>query len=335
VAAAALAVAAADADGGRRSAMTKRNGWPLTILAANLCLAVVRISPLSAAEPPHSFATPEDAAAAFVAAVRDHNETDLRAILGPDADRVIDSGDRYADEERERRFVALYDEKHTISQTAPGHADLSVGPDDWPLPIPLVEANGHWTFDTKAGAQTIVDRRIGHYELSAIRTLLACIDAQHEYYDREKQATGTGVYATRLLSKPGQRDGLYWPVADGENESPLGPLVDAARDAGYPGELVRGRPIPYEGYYFHILTAQGSNADGGAKSFIHAGRMTEGFAFVAWPAVFGSSGIMTFIAGPDGNVYQKDMGPETTRLAPEMTTFDPDLSWSRVDLTND
>jgi hypothetical protein len=327
--------AVVDADGGRRSAMTRRNGWPLTILAANLWLAVVLASPSSAAEPQRSFTSPEEAATAFATALRDHNESELHAILGPDADRVIDSGDRYADEERERRFVALYDEKHAINKTSADHADLSVGPDDWPLPIPIVEANGHWTFDTKAGAQTIIDRRIGRNELSAIRTLLACIDAEHDYFDRTKQATGTGVYAMHLLSKPGEKDGLYWRVADGETESPLGPLVDAAEDAGYPGDAVRGKPIPYEGYYFHILTAQGSNADGGAKSYLHAGRMTGGFAFVAWPAVFGSSGIVTFIAGPDGNVYQQDLGPETARLASAITTFDPDLSWSRVDLTND
>jgi hypothetical protein len=272
---------------------------------------------------------------AFVAALRDNREADLRAILGPDADRVIDSGDRYADRELHQHFVALYDEKHTINQKTPGSAELDVGPNDWPLPIPLIESNGRWTFDTEAGAQTIVDRRIGRNELSAIRTLLAIVDAQHDYFERAKQATGTGVYATRLVSTPGHRDGLYWLVVEGETESPLGPLIDAAQDAGYPGELVGGKPIPYEGYYFRILKEQGPNGDGGAKSYIQSGRMVGGFALIAWPAQFNSSGIMTFIVGPDGDVYQKDLGRETARIASQVTAFDPDLTWSRVDVTND
>ena len=325
-------------DGGRRSVMGTLKGWPRTILVASLLLAFAQVSSLNATETQktqRSFASPEDASAAFVAALRSHNDTELRAILGPEADRVIDSGDRYADRELHDRFVALYDQKHTINQKSPMLAELDVGPDDWPLPIPIVASDGRWTFDTKAGAQTIVDRRIGRNELSAIRTLLACVDAQRDYFDRAKQATGTGVYATRLLSTPGHQDGLYWPVAAGETESPLGPLIDAAQDAGYPGELVNGKPIPYEGYYFRILKAQGPSGDGGAKSFIQSGHMTGGFALVAWPAVFQSSGIMTFVAGPDGDVYQKDLGPETARIASQMATFDPDLTWSRVDMTND
>ena len=136
------------------------------------------------------------------------------------------------------------------------------------MPIPLVETNGRWTFDTKAGAQTVIDRRIGRNELAAIRTLLASVDAQHDYFERAKQANGSGEYAARLVSTPGRRDGLYWPVAEGEAESPLGPLIDAAQDAGYPGELVSGKPIPYEGYYFRILKAQGPNGDGGARSYV-------------------------------------------------------------------
>ena len=203
------------------------------------------------------------------------------------------------------------------------------------MPIPLGENKGRWTFDTEAGAQTIVDRRIGRNELSAIRTLLACVDAQHDYFDLIKDAKGSGEYAERVVSTPGRRDGLYWPVAEGETESPLGPLIDAAQASGYPGELVGGKPIPYEGYYFRIIKTQGPNGDGGAKSYIQSGRMIGGFALIAWPAVFESSGIMTFIVGPDGDVYQKDLGPKTVRIAAEMTTFDPDLTWSRVAVTND
>jgi Protein of unknown function (DUF2950) len=333
VVAAAAAVVAAG--GVRRSSMRMPKSWPCSVLAATLWFAVAQAAPTSAPEPQRSFASAEEAVSAFVAALRGHQEADLRAILGPEGDRVIDSGDRYADRELHQRFIALYDEKHAIDQTPPGHAELDVGPNDWPMPIPLVENNGRWTFDTKAGAQTVIDRRIGRNELSAIRTLLACADAQHDYFDRAKQANGSGEYAARLVSKPGQQDGLYWPAAEGEAESPLGPLIDAARDAGYPGELVGGKPIPYEGYYFRILKAQGPDGDGGAKSYVQSGHMTGGFALIAWPAVFESSGIMTFIIGPDGDVYQQDLGPETAHVAAAMTTFDPDLTWSRVAMTND
>jgi hypothetical protein len=315
--------------------MRMPNLWLSSIAATMVCLGIAQAAPPNAPEAQRGFASPEAAVTAFVAALRGHNEADLRAILGPEADRVIDSRDRYADQELHRHFVSLYDQKHAIDLKAPGRAELDVGPNDWPLPIPLVRSEGRWTFDTKAGAQTIIDRRIGRNELSAIRTLFACADAQRDYFNRVKQANGTGVFATRLVSTPGQRDGLYWPAGEGESESPLAPLIDAAQDAGYPGELVSGKPIPYEGYYFRILSRQGPNADGGTKSFVHSGRMTGGFAFIAWPAVFESTGIMTFIAGPDGDVYQKDLGPETARIAPETTTFDPDLSWSRVDVTTE
>jgi hypothetical protein len=309
--------------------------WPCSILAVIVWFTVAQAAPASAPVPQRNFASTEEAVSALVTALRDHKEPDLRAILGPEGDRVIGSGDRYADRELHRRFVALYDEKHSIAQTSPGHAELDVGPDDWPMPIPLVEDNGRWTFDTKAGAQTVIDRRIGRNELSAIRTLLASVDAQHDYFDRAKQTNGSGEYAMRLVSTPGRRDGLYWPATEGEAESPLGPLIDAAQDAGYPGELVSGKPIPYEGYYFRILKAQGPNGDGGARSYVLSGRMTSGFALIAWPAVFESSGIMTFIVGPDGDVYQKDLGPETARIAAAMTTFDPNLTWSRVAMTNE
>ena len=314
--------------------MTTRKRWPCATIAI-LWFNSAQAAPPSPPEPQRSFPSAEEAVNAFVATLRNHQEADLQAILGPDAERVISSGDRYADQELQQLFVALYDHKHAIQKTSEGHAELDVGPDNWPLPIRIVESNGRWTFDTKAGEQTIVDRRIGRNELRAIRTLLACVDAQRDYFDRTRQAMGTGVYATHLLSTPGRQDGLYWPVADGETESPLGSLVGAAQEAGYPGEFVGGNQIPYEGYYFRILTAQGPSGDGGAEDYIKSAQMTGGFAFVAWPARFESSGIMTFIVGPDGDVYQKNLGPDTARIAAEMTTFDPDLTWAGITLTNE
>jgi hypothetical protein len=314
--------------------MPIRTSFPIAILIVGLTLAL----PAGAAAPPppqRDFASAEEAATALVAALRDQKEADLRAILGPDADRLIDTGDPYNDREIQQRFVALFDQKHAIGQPSPGQAELDVGPDDWPLPIPIVQDNGRWRFDTKAGAQEIIDRRIGRNELSAIRTLLACIDAEQDFFARAKQTTGTGVYTARLASTPGKQDGLYWPVAEGETESPLGPLVDTAEGQGYPGELIGGKPDPYEGYFFRILTAEGSNANQGAKSYIRSGKMTGGFAFVAWPSRYETSGIMSFIAGPDGDVYQKDLGPDTASAAAAIKTFDPDLSWTRVEETKD
>jgi hypothetical protein len=315
--------------------MTTRTSGPSLALAAVLLLGAAQAAPSNAPTPQRSFASAEEAATTFVAALRDNQRSDLRAILGPGADGVLDSGDPYAGQKIYRRFVALYDEKHVIKNTTDGHAELDVGPNDWPMPIPLVESGTRWTFDTKAGAQTIIDRRVGRNELSAIRTLLACVDAQNDYFARAQQTSGIGAYALRILSTPGQRDGLYWPVTGDEPESPLGPLIAAAQDAGYPGDVSGGKPIPYEGYYFHILEAQGPNGDGGAKSYMRSGRMTGGFAFVAWPATYKSSGIVTFIAGPDGDVYQKNLGPDTARTAAAMTTFDPDVTWTRVAMTND
>jgi hypothetical protein len=312
--------------------MTMLKRW-LGATVAILWFSIAQAAPPSM--PQRSFPSAEEAANAFAASLRNHQEADLWAILGPNAEHVISSGDRYADQELQQFFVTLYDQKHTIQQTSPGRAELDIGADDWPLPIPIVESNGRWTFDTKAGEQTIIDRRIGRNELRAIRTLLACVNAQRDYFDRARQATDIGVYATKLLSTPGHQDGLYWPVAEGETESPLGPLVDAAQEAGYPGESVGGNQIPYEGYYFRILTTQGPNSDGGAKNYIQSGQMTGGFALVAWPARFESSGIMTFVVGPDGEIFQKDLGPDTARIAAEMTTFDPDLTWAHIALTDD
>jgi Protein of unknown function (DUF2950) len=314
--------------------MTMQQRWPSATIAI-LWFSIAHAAPPSTPEPQRSFPSAQEAANALVTTLRNQQETDLRAILGPDAERVISSGDRYADQELQQLFVDLYDQKHAIQQTSEGRAELNVGPDNWPLPIPIVESDGRWTFDTKAGEQTIVDRRIGRNELRAIRTLLACVDAQHDYFNRARQTTGTGVYTTRLLSTPEHQDGLYWPVAEGETESPLGPLVEAAQDAGYPGELIGGNQNPYEGYYFRILTAQGPNGEGGAKSYIRSGQMSDGFALVAWPARFALSGIMTFIVGPDGDVYQKNLGPDTARIVASMTTFDPDLTWAGITLTNE
>ena len=198
---------------------------------------------------------------------------------------------------------------------APTRTVLDIGTNDWQLPIPLVRRDSRWYFDSREGAQEIVDRRIGGNEIAAIRVSLAYVDAQNDYFERKKQQTGTGEYAQRLVSTPGKHDGLYWPAEDGQEDSPLEPLVAQARDEGYPGEMTRQKPVPYQGYFFRILYSQGAEAPGGAKNYVRNGSMTGGFALVAWPAIYGSSGIMSFIVNQDGIVFQKDFGPETARIA--------------------
>jgi hypothetical protein len=210
---------------------------------------------------------------------------------------------------------------------------LNVGKNDWPMPIPLVKQSAVWHFDTPAGAQEIINRRIGRNEIAAIRVSVSYVYAQMDYFARSKQATGTGEYAQRLVSTPDKHDGLYWPAAAAELVSPLASLVDQAIEEGYHGELVSGKPIPYQGYYFHILKAQGDSAPGGAKDYVTGGKMTGGFALVAWPANYGVSGIMTFLVDQDGVVFQKDLGTSTAALAGRTARFDPDLSWARVDIS--
>jgi hypothetical protein len=212
--------------------------------------------------------------------------------------------------------------------------ELDVGNNDWPLPIPIVQADGRWRFDTRAGAQEIIDRRIGRNELAAIRVALAYADAQKDYFARMKQQTGTGYYAERLISSPGHQDGLYWPTTAENSASPFGAVVAQAEQEGYAGAFVGGKPLPYQGYYFRVLKGQGPDAPGGAMSYVKLGRMTDGFALIAWPAVHGSSGLTTFEIGQEGIVFQKDLGAATGRTAAAISQFNPDLTWARVEVTN-
>ncbi len=281
-----------------------------------------------------TFATPDEATAALLDAVKRGDLKRIYAVLGPGSGPLVDSGDQNADSANRQKFVAEYEAQHKLVEVGPGRDILNVGTSGWPMPIPVVQVAGRWHFDAGAGAQELINRRIGRNEIAAIRVALTFVDAQAAYFEQSKQPGGTGEYAQRLISRPQQRDGLYWPAMAGEPESPFGPLVAQAVDEGYPGDIVSGRQIPYQGYFFKILKAQGTNAPGGAKDYIEKGRMVGGFALVGWPASYGSSGIMTFQVDQDGTVFQKDLGKATTAAAAAMTRFDPDLSWARVDVTN-
>ncbi len=281
------------------------------------------------------FDTPDAAVAALLKANQDNDVAALSAIFGPSGDKLVVSGDAVADSAARKRFVDSYTASHALTPSQDGRMTLVIGPNAWPVPIPLEQVDGRWRFDAGQGAQDIVDRRIGRNELMTIRTLLAAVAAEKDYFDRVQRGTGTGAYAQRMLSTPGKQDGLYWDVATGEAPSPLGPLIAQVESEGYPGATgAHGKPTPYQGYFYHMLKAQGLDAPGGAKNYVHDGSMTEGFAFVAWPAIYGSSGIMTFLVDQDGTVFQKNLGRDTAKIVGGMTNFNPDFTWARIDISD-
>ncbi len=278
--------------------------------------------------PQHEFAGADDAVQALVAATRSGEPTRLLDVLGPRGARLIYSGDPTADREGREHFLAAYDDSHHLEYDGVDQAVLLVGAVAWPLPIPLVHNAHGWRFDTQAGEQQIIDRRVGRNELTVIRVCRAYVEAQREYADLQSSSDRVRQYAQRFLSHSGQRDGLYWPVKDGEAESPLGPLIAQARVEGYPTEHTSGKRRPYYGYYYRILTRQGSHALGGTKNYIAAdGRMTAGFALLAYPAVYGNSGIMTFMVNQNGIVREKNLGAHTLEIAGGIEDYDPDTSW--------
>jgi hypothetical protein len=272
-----------------------------------------------------SFKSPEEAAEALTAAAKSGSNADILRVLGANGEDIIDSGDDVADTEARQRFLAAYQAKHSVNLEG-DKAVLTLGPDDFPFPIPLTHNKVGWQFDTGAGRLEILYRRIGQNELDAMQTCLAYVDAQNEYADKDRTGAGPGIYAQRIVSSAGQKDGLYWP-SDG-NDSPLGELAARASAEGY---KAGSEPRPYHGYYYRILTQQGSNAPGGTLNYVVKGRMIGGFALVAYPAEYGNSGIMTFVVNHVGTVYQKDLGERTTRIAKQMTSFDPDQSWKKVE----
>jgi len=274
-----------------------------------------------------TFTSPEQAVDSLLTAVRAGNKGDLLRILGPEGKKLISSGDPVADGQARDKFVAKADEGKKVVKEGDARAILVVGKDEWPLPIPIVKQDSGWHFDTKAGAQEIVDRRIGANELNAIEVCRAYVDAQTDYAMKDRNNDGFKEYAQKFVSSPGKHDGLYWPAQAGEEESPMGPLAASARAEGYGSTHVEGKRTPYYGYYYRILKAQGKSAPGGAVDYVVKGHMIGGFALVAFPAEYGVSGIMSFIVSYDGVVYQKDLGPSTAKIAGAMTRFDPDPTW--------
>ena len=304
---------------------------PLRTLARlTAAAAFVLCATASIASAQQSFKTPDEAVSALVAAAKAGDRKALLTVLGAAGEDIVSSGDEVADEGVRKEFVAAYDEKHEIHPEG-DHATLIIGKDDFPLPIPLVRKGDAWSFDTAAGRLEVLYRRVGANELDTIQAALAYVDAQNEYADKD-HGDGVGVYAQRIISQPGKKDGLYWPATAGEQESPLGDLMAAATAEGYRARG-GGARTPFHGYYYKILTRQGPAATGGVLDYVVKGKMIGGFGLVAWPAEYGNSGVMTFIVNHTGTVYEKDLGARTAQVAGGMTAFNPDDSWKKVDAT--
>jgi hypothetical protein len=301
----------------------------LGLVAITIALAGLAGSgaPASGAGAQRRFESLEDATQALIGALRGGDQKALTAILGDGSQGLVSSGDPVRDKTARDRFVADYDAKHHL-EAGGGKVVLVVGQDEFPFPIPIVPDGPAWRFDTVAGREEILNRRIGQNELNTIQVCLAYVDAQREYYARDPDNNGLLQYARAFGSTAGRRDGLYWPTKPGERPSPLGPLVVRARGEGY--SKTRAAPIPYWGYYYRILTAQGKDAPGGAYDYLAHGRMIGGFALVAYPAQYGASGVMTFIVNHDGVVYQKDLGPKSASIARAMKEFNPDSTWKKI-----
>ena len=266
---------------------------------------------------------------AFAAAVRNHDESAMLAILGPSAKDLISSGDPVADRNKQDTFSLNYIGLHQFAAASDGRTFLYIGPNNWPTPIPLQKnASSQWYFDSDYGRQEILYRRIGANELNVIKVCGAIVEAQRDYYNAFHDGASVHQYAQRFRSSPGTQDGLYWDVKPGAQppESPLGPLVAQAAAEGYQHHT-SDEPHPFHGYVYRLLTSQGPNAPGGATNYIIDGKMTGGFALVAYPVKYRDSGVMTFIVNQDGQVYQKDLGPDTAQIATDMVAYDPDASW--------
>ncbi len=312
-----------------------REGRPVFDTGAVMALALV-MTLFLALSPSHAktagqkhFPSPKDAVEAMADALRVNDNRALRAIFGPAGRDLIFSGDEVADKRHREHFLKLYDEKNRLERVGDRKALLFVGNEEWPLPFPIIGKGKSWFFNVKAGREEILDRRIGANELDVIQVCLAYVDAQREYALGNLKQTGLAGYARKFMSEPGTQDGLYWDAPEGEQPSPLGAFVTAARAEGYKGAQSEGHP--YHGYYYKILTAQGKNAPGGAYDYIVDGRMLGGFALVAYPARYGNSGIMTFMVNHDGVVYQKNLGRETEKTARGIKLFNPDGTWERAE----
>jgi hypothetical protein len=276
-----------------------------------------------------AFATAEEAVEALLNAVRSDTADDLLALFGPQGRELLESSDLATFRHNRQVFRVAARERWQLVDEGANRKTLVIGYEQWPFPVPLAKDLAGWRFDTAAGKEEIIARRIGRNELAAISTCRAYVTAQQRYAKQGHDGQPPGVYAMKFRSDPGTENGLYWPAARGQKRSPLGDLIAEAAEEGRPA--TGGEPSPLYGYYFKILTAQGRAAPDGRKSYVNKGAMTRGFALVAWPAQYDVTGVMTFIVNQDGIVHERDLGPDTATVARKMTTYNPDSSWRPVE----
>ena len=301
------------------------------IIDAGMMLAGFYQSGFAADAKQKSFKSPEEAVKALVGAVKGNDTKELLAIFGPAGKELIFSGDKVADQAGRDRFVKAYEEMNKLVNENDNKIILHVGNGDWPYPLPVVKKGEEWFFDTEAGKEEILNRRIGRNELNAIQVCLAYVDAQREYILKDRDEDKLLEYAQKFVSQKGQKNGLYWEAKEGEEQSPLGPLMAKAGVEGYISKRPFGKRNPYHGYHYKILKSQGKNARGGEYDYVVNGKMIGGFGLVAYPDEYGNSGVMTFIVNQDGVVYEKDLGEETEKIARAMEKFDPGKTWKKVE----
>jgi hypothetical protein len=305
---------------------------PAAIAACACVTALLGFSSISFAQQAgeKTFPSPGDAVAALYDAVKSSDSQALSGILGSNSGPILHTGDAVADKNMAQSFVQRYDQMHRVVVEPDQTATLYIGAENWPMPIPLVKSgSGAWYFDTVSGKQEILYRRVGRNENDAIEVLYGMVSAQHEYASEARDGGKTKHYALRFLSAEGKHDGLFWKTSENEAPSPIGPLIANAASEGYSGK--QGEARPFHGYYYRILTKQGPAAKGGAKDYLTNGELTRGFAFVAYPAEYRNSGVMTFIVNQDGIVYQKDLGQDTGKIASSMSEYNPDKTWTPAD----
>jgi hypothetical protein len=289
-----------------------------------LLIAACGAGAASASQKARTFASPETAVDAAIAALRQDDLAALASVFGEGSDDLLSSGDPVQDASRRQQFLALYDQRHEMQHLGDDRLTLVIGPGAWPFPIPLVKAGNEWSFDLASGIEEVLDRRVGENELRAIQTCLAIVDAQREYYGTDHDGDGILEYAQKFQSTVGRRDGLFWPARPGEPESPLGELVAAAAAEGYTASTGA-----FHGYHYHMLTSQGPDARGGAYDYLVRDNLIGGFGVLAFPVEYGQSGVMSFMVNHDGVVYQRDLGPDTAVAAAKIACFDP-TGWQVV-----
>lgn len=295
-------------------------------LASTCAVLLATIGCGSPAEPKQrTFAAPEDAVQTLADTVKKHDVSEVVAIFGPEGQELIDSSDPASARQGREVFTAAMAQGWRLTDQGADRKELVMGNEDWPFPVPLVKDGNRWRFDTAAGKEEVISRRIGRNELAVIQICRTYVGAQRVYAKHAHDGKHAGVYAQMFRSDPGRHNGLYWPAGPGEKHSPLGDLVTSAEGRQAAGNS--GEPAPFHGYFFRILTAQGEAAPGGAKDYIVKGEMSGGFALVAWPAQYDVTGVTTFIVNQDGIVYEKDLGPETAALARTMNVYSPDGTW--------